>query len=115
MQVNTVPTSTPSRGLEKRVSRLMNAALSLSGATAPLIADIPYISTAKPSRMSPDVALDLILAEHAQDDADHGDDAGERCGAQQRHPAGAADVRQAEDPAPVMLVPRIEPSTMPMA
>ena len=53
MQVNTVPTSTPSRGLEKRVSRLMNAALSLSGATAPLIADMPYISTAKPSRMSP--------------------------------------------------------------
>ena len=46
-----------------------------------------------------DVVFGQVLAEHTQGDADHGDDARERCGAQQRHPAGAADVRQAEDPA----------------
>lgn len=57
------------------------------------------MSTAKPSRMSPDVVFGQVLAEHAQHDAGHGDDARERRSAQQRHPAGAADVRQAEDPA----------------
>ena len=46
-----------------------------------------------------DVVFGQVLAEHAQHDADHGDDTRERRGAQQRHPAGAADVRQAEDPA----------------
>ena len=46
-----------------------------------------------------DVVPGLTPAEHPQDDADHGDDAGERRGAQQRHPARAADIRQAEDPA----------------
>ena len=45
------------------------------------------------------VYMRLLFGDHAQDDAHHGDDAGQRFGGQQRYPAGAADVRQAEDPA----------------
>ena len=45
------------------------------------------------------VHLRLALGEHAQQNADHGDNAGQRRGGQQRDPAGAADVGQAEDPA----------------
>ena len=114
MQVNTVPTSTPSSGLEKRVSSWMNAALSLSGATAPLMEDMPYMSTAKPSRMSPmwcrvrslqnirstmpaTATMPVSVAVLSSD----------------TQPEPLMSDRQRIQP--VMLVPRMEPSTMPMA
>ena len=51
--VKAAPTRMPSRGLEKAVIKRMKAGLSLRGATAPLMACMPNIKTAKPSRMSP--------------------------------------------------------------
>ncbi len=51
--VKTTPTSTPSSGLENFVSRAMNVSLSRRGLTASLMAVMPNISTAKPSRMVP--------------------------------------------------------------
>ena len=51
--VNSRPTRMPSRGLEKEVRASMNTWLSRRGETASLMALMPYISTAKPSRMSP--------------------------------------------------------------
>ncbi len=51
--VNTMPTRIPSRGFAKEVIALMNTSLSRRGETASLMALMPYISTAKPSRMSP--------------------------------------------------------------
>ena len=51
--VNTMPTRIPSRGFAKEVMALMNTSLSRRGSTAPLMAVMPYISTAKPSRISP--------------------------------------------------------------
>ena len=53
MLVNAMPTRMPSSGLENDVRMRMNASLSRRGETAPDMADMPYISTAKPSRMSP--------------------------------------------------------------
>ena len=53
MAVKAVPTKMPMTGLEKVVSRLIKAGLSLSGATEPLMACMPYISTEKPSIISP--------------------------------------------------------------
>ena len=53
MAVTTMPARMPRRGLEKRVITETNTALSLSGATALLMAEMPVIKTAKPSRMSP--------------------------------------------------------------
>ena len=47
------PTRIPRRGLENLVRMAMNASLSFRGATAPDMAVMPYISTAKPSRMLP--------------------------------------------------------------
>ena len=40
----------------------MNSGLSLRGATAPDIADIPYIRTAKPRRISPTCLVELFFA-----------------------------------------------------
>ena len=51
--VNSRPTRIPSSGLEKEVSASINTWLSRRGETASLIMDMPYISTAKPRRMSP--------------------------------------------------------------
>lgn len=114
MQVNTVPTSTPSSGLEKRVSSSMNAALSLSGATAPLMEDMPYMSTAKPSRMSPMWCLVRSLQNMRS-----------TMPATATTPVSVAVLSSDTQPEPlmsdrqriqpVMLVPRMEPSTMPMA
>ena len=50
--VNTMPTRIPSRGFAKEVMALMNTSLSRRGSTAPLMAVMPYISTAKPSSAS---------------------------------------------------------------
>ena len=52
----------PTAGLENFVRRLMNSGLSLSGDTAPDIADIPYIRTAKPRRISPTCLVELFFA-----------------------------------------------------
>ena len=51
--VNARPTRIPKMGLEKLVRMRIKASLSRRGDTAPDMADIPYISTAKPSRISP--------------------------------------------------------------
>ena len=51
--VNTAPASTPRIGFENRSSRLRKLSLVRSGETAPLIASMPYIKTAKPSRIEP--------------------------------------------------------------
>ena len=51
--VKATPTRIPSSGLENDVRMRMNSSLSRRGETAPDMADIPYISTAKPSRISP--------------------------------------------------------------
>ena len=51
--VSSAPASTPSTGFLNMVSRFVNSGTSASGSTAPLIADIPYISTTNPSRISP--------------------------------------------------------------
>ena len=53
MPVNTAPASTPSRGLLKAVSMRLNSGISASGSTAPPIISMPYISTAKPTKMEP--------------------------------------------------------------
>ena len=53
MPVTSAPTRTPSRGLEKRVNRLVNHASFCSGSTALDMVVIPVISTAKPMRMVP--------------------------------------------------------------
>ena len=51
--VKAAPTSTPSSGWEKAVIISIKAGSLFSGSTAPLMAFMPNISTAKPSRMSP--------------------------------------------------------------
>ena len=51
--VTAAPSSMPTRGWEKVVSRERKAGLSLSGETAPLIDCRPYIKTVKPRRISP--------------------------------------------------------------
>ena len=48
-------------GLEKAVIKRIKVGLSFKGATAPLMACIPNISTAKPSRMSPTWRLPCFL------------------------------------------------------
>ena len=58
MLVKMAPTNMPRRGLEKEVSRLIKAGLPLRGATAELMACMPYMSTAKPSIISPRWWLD---------------------------------------------------------
>ena len=51
--VNTAPASTPSSGFENKSRRLRKLSLERSGDTAPLIASMPYIRTAKPSKIEP--------------------------------------------------------------
>ena len=51
--VTTAPTRTPSRGLEKRINKLVNHASFCRGSTALDMVVIPVISTAKPIRMVP--------------------------------------------------------------
>ena len=53
MPVTTAPTRTPSRGLEKRINKLVNHASFCRGSTALDMVVIPVISTAKPMRMVP--------------------------------------------------------------
>ena len=53
MPVTSAPTRTPSRGLEKRVNRLVNHASFCSGSTALDMVVMPVISTAKPIRIVP--------------------------------------------------------------
>ena len=61
MLVNTTPTRMPRMGLEKLVRMRIKASLSRRGDTAPDMEDMPYISTAKPSRISPTCRLDALL------------------------------------------------------
>ena len=92
----------------------MNAALSLSGATAPLMEDMPYMSTAKPSRMSPMWCLVRSLQNMRS-----------TMPTTATTPVSVAVLSSDTQPEPlmsdrqriqpVMLVPRMEPSTMPMA
>lgn len=51
--VKTAPASTPSSGFENKSRRLRKLSLERSGDTAPLIASMPYIRTAKPSKIEP--------------------------------------------------------------
>ena len=53
MAVSTAPVITPKTGLLKYVRIFVNSGMSAKGLTAPLIADMPYISTAKPIMMDP--------------------------------------------------------------
>ncbi len=111
--VSSMPASTPSRGLENAVTVSRKTASSFSGATAPLMALMPNISTANPIRISP------------------------RCTTACRFPAirrmmpataitpvsVAVDKRSIQPPLradsatihPVILVPRIAPITIPIA
>ena len=51
--VSTAPASTPKMGLENHKSALANSGTSARGSTAPDMASMPNISTAKPSSASP--------------------------------------------------------------
>ena len=51
--VNTMPTRMPTTGLEKFVSREINASFSFSGDTAALMMSMPVIRIVKPSRIVP--------------------------------------------------------------
>ena len=53
MPVNSAPTRTPRSGLRKAVSRLANSGISARGLTALLMNFMPYISTAKPTKIEP--------------------------------------------------------------
>ena len=51
--VSTAPATTPSRGFENFTSIPVNSGTSASGSTAPLMALIPYIRIANPTKMVP--------------------------------------------------------------
>ena len=102
-------------GLEKLVRMRIKASLSRRGDTAPDMADMPYISTAKPSRISPTCRLDALLlnirrimpitattpVRVAVESRDT-----------QPEPPSRADRQMIQ---PVTLVPRMAPMMMPMA
>ena len=103
-------------GFEKLMSRFMNFSSSLRGSMAPDIMLMPYMRTAKPSMIPPMFLVDVFLEN-----------------IQQMIPIKATkpvstvvfstDATLAPDPPklfrqriqPVILVPRMAPSTMPMA
>ena len=113
--VNTRPTKMPRMGLEKVVSRSRKASLSRRGETAPLMACMPNISTAKPMRISPmwtrDCFLEIIRSKMPMTattpvrvEVDSR--------ATQPEPPSRADRQMIH---PVTLVPKMAPMTMPMA
>ena len=112
--VNTMPTRIPSRGLAKEVMALMNTSLSRRGSTAPLMAVIPYISTAKPSRISPTwrvVCFLLIIRSRVPMVAIRA----VRVEVLSRATQPPPDRLLRHSTQPVTLVPKMAPSTMPMA
>ncbi len=113
--VSSRPTRIPSSGLEKEVSASINTWLSRRGETASLIMDMPYISTAKPRRMSPHMMGGRPLGSHAQNDADdgHQTQTGWRCS--KGHPAAAAAETQEAEDSPGDVGAQNGAMTMPMA
>ena len=65
MPVNTVPTSTPTRGFLNTISKLANSGTSARGLTALLMRFIPNMRTENPTKMLPTsfrrVLLDAII------------------------------------------------------
>ena len=61
MPVSTAPATTPSSGFLNARKRLTNTGSLRSPDTAPLIVSMPNISVAKPSRMTPESFLRLLL------------------------------------------------------
>ena len=59
--VNAIPSRIPANGLENIVSIFVNASLSFSGATAPLIVCIPNIRMEKPSMILPTLRYTVLL------------------------------------------------------
>lgn len=93
----------------------MNASLSRRGETAPLIALMPYIKTAKPSRMSPTwrVLCPLVNMRRMMPiTAMIPVSVAVLSSCTQPLPPERSDRQMIQ---PVTLVPRIAPSTMPMA
>ena len=115
IQVNAAPTRKPKTGLEKDVSKSTNAGISFNGATAPLMAPMPNISTAKPIIMSPmclwvarlaavRTTIPAMAISPVRVDVDRSET--------QPLPPLMSDRQMTQ---PVTLVPRIAPKIMPVA
>ena len=115
MLVKAMPTRIPSRGLENEVRMRMKDSLSRRGETAPDMADMPYIRTAKPSRISPTWRWE-VLAENMR----------RMMPATATMPVSTSVLSSCTRPLPpemedrhriqpVMLVPRMAPMMTPMA
>ena len=112
MQVKAMPTQMPMKGLENLVRMPMKVSLSFSGSTAPLMTDIPNISTAKPKRISPRWFLNRFL-ENIRKKMPTRAATQVRVSVENRanqpEPASIWDRQMTQ---PVMLVPKMAPSTM---
>lgn len=114
MQVNTVPTSTPEQRIGKAGEQLDERGAVLERGHGAAHGGHAVHEHGETEQNVADVVFGQIPAEHAQHDADHGDDAvSVAVLSSDTQPEPLMSDRQRIQP--VMLVPRMEPSTMPMA